>query len=173
MTKANKSNDLLFHSQPTCFVFISLDCWLIPSSWNFLHHGLSKHCFSMILPTSFSTFSLSSNIYFCTQMRCSPKFFLWLSSFLILFPRDLFYYPNFTYFLWLYLQKDNYWYSFKPHMFIYLLVNCSYILNLYFKSKKFKNNFSPNAIFTLNLIHSYLKRNGLGSICSDYYDKVK
>lgn len=81
--QGHKSNDLLFHPQPTCFLFTNLDCWWIPSSWRFLLRGLPKHCPSVIpSPSFFSSFSFSSPSYFCTQMRCSPMFLPWPSSLL-------------------------------------------------------------------------------------------
>lgn len=43
-------------------------------------------------------------------------------------------------------------------MLISFLGNCNYVLNVYFKSEKFKNTFSPNRILSLNLLLSYLKK---------------
>lgn len=92
-------------------------------------------------------------------MRCSSKFSPWPPSFLIhsslLISFNLI--ILFISFVGVPIKIGIYWYPFKPHMFFSLLGNCSYILNLYFKSEKFANNISLNRILPMNLLLSYLK----------------
>lgn len=149
----------LFHPQPTYFLLIILDCWLTLSSWNFLLHRLSNTAFVWFPHPAPLTFPSLATLISLLKWGVRQSPLLGLLPFLHSSLATSF---NFiiaiTSFVGIPAKIGHYLYPCKHHMYISLLGNSSYILNLYFKSEKFKNHLSPNRILSLKWQLSYLKK---------------
>lgn len=128
-----------FHPQLTYFLFIIFDCWLtlLPE---ILFHGLSKHCFCMIPPTQASFLSLATlisvlkwGLHQSSFLGCLSFLHSLVTSFNFLIVISIF-------FVGIPPRTGNYLYPHRQCMYSSLLGNSNYILNLYFKSEKFKNH---------------------------------